>query len=71
VATIDTRADFQIILDNSISALDKLRTEAWEAYKGYSEDQAEWDAAYQIWQDLDRAHAEMTRTRLMISEGVI
>ena len=68
---IDTRADFQIILDNSISTLDKLRMEAWEACKGYSEDQAEWDAAYQIWHDLDRAHAEMIRTRLMISEGVI
>lgn len=68
---MDFRADFQRVLDDSLTHVDQLRERAATVLAGYTVDQPEYDAAYQIWQDLDRAYGELDRTRYGISEGLI
>lgn len=68
----DFRADFQVTLDNALTEVAKLRDEAkkvLDRYNAFAD--PEYDAAFQVWQDLDRSHGELTRTKAMIDNGYI
>jgi hypothetical protein len=68
---MEFRPDYRVILATALEQVETLRTEAEKIFNGYRQDQVEYDAAYQIWQDLDKAHGELTRTRQMIESGMI
>lgn len=68
---MDFRADFEITLDSALASLIVLRSDAQVALNQRDSDNAEWDGAFQVWQDLDRAVRELELTRSMIRNGAI
>ena len=62
--------EFQPVLTDALAQVAALRDRADKVLKSYTQDRAEYDAAYQIWQDLDRAYGELSRTQYGITEGL-
>lgn len=62
---------FQVVLTDAIAQITTLRDRAANVLESYTQDQPEFDAAYQIWQDLDRAYDELVRTHYAITEGLV